>query len=553
MNTGTARTGRRPLGRLVGTVTALALIAAACGSDDDDGATPSAPDAAAPSDTGSGDTDGASGGDLPADISVLVPFNPPTFDQWATVAQPLGTILLVNEPLVRYDGTEFVPALAETFEIVSPTEYVYTLRDGVAFSDGTPVTGEDVQYSFETAMDDTHFSTTYVVMSSIADIAVDGSTVTVTLSEPQPQFPYVVAQTGIVSKAFYEEHGDDVGTPDVGQLGSGPYLLASFSPEEETVLVPNPDYWGDPAVFESITFTAAADDSARMLALQSGEPTGIFEIPIAMVGAVDGLPDYATFEVPDSTLYILQMDVTKPPFDDAAVRDAVRHAVNRATVVDAVFGGNGVVASTFTTAAALATINDPATVESTLAAFDEQNAHDPELAAARMAESSVPDGFSVDLPVESYDPNMNLIGQTIVQDLAAIGIDATLTPLGDEYGQQVLLGREHDGLTLNSFSTNTPDPAMPLGYFTPGDGIFNLTGLDNEEAVAKLQESNQLAVDDPARGQLILDALTLQQESGAILPLAMPNMYFGLEEGLAIDGFTNYWWMDRWDLRVTTQ
>lgn len=538
----------------------LALSLGACGSDDDDGdaapepADTSSGDAGTATDAGtSGGTSGSGGGDLPSNFSVLLPFNPPTFDQWATVAQPLGTILLVNEPLVRYEGSEFEPALAESFETLSPTQYTYTLREGVTFTDGSPLTSEDVKFSFETAMEDTHFSTTYVVMSSIADIQIEGNTITVNLSAPQPQFPYVVAQTGIVSKAFYEANGDEVGTPSVGQIGTGPYLLESFKPEEETVLVANPDYWGEPAVFDSITFTATADDSARMLALQSGEPTGIFEIPIAQVAAVDGLEDYATHEVPDTTLYILQMDVTKPPFDDANVRDAVRHAVNRATVVDAVFGGNGVVASTLTSAAALSSIADPAAVEEALAGFDEQNEYDPELAQSLMAESSVPDGFAVQLPVESYDPNMNLIGQTVIQDLAAIGIEATLQPMGDEYGQTVLLNKDTQGLTLNSFSTNTPDPAMPMGYFTPGDGIFNITGLPNDEAMAKLDESNMLPVDDPERGRLILEALALQQESGAILPLAMPNMYFGLTTDLTLDGFTNYWWMSRWDVRVTTQ
>lgn len=541
---GTSRSARSgSVGRRAAALAAIVVIGlAACGGDDDD--------AGGGGDPTTGASEGTSGGSLPQDFSVLVPFNPPTFDQWATVAQPLGTILLVNEPLVRYEGTEFEPALAESFETVSPTQYTYTLREGVTFSDGTPLTVDDVQFSFETAMDDTHFSTTHVVMSSIASIATEGNTVTVDLSAPQPQFPFVVAQTGIVSKAFYEANGDDVGTPSVGQVGTGPYLLASFKPEEETVLERNPEYWGDPAVFDTITFTATDDDSARMLALQSGDPSGIFEIPIAQVDAVDGLPDYATHEVPDTTFYILQMDVTKPPFDDPKVRDAIRHAVNRNTVVDAVFAGHGAIASTFTSAAALSSIADSTVVEETLAGFDEQNGYDPELATSLMAESSVPDGFQTELPVESMDANMNLIGQTVIQDLAAIGIEATLKPLGDDYGQTVLLDKDHLGLTLNSFSTNTPDPAMPLGYFTPGDGIFNLTGLSNDEAMAKLTESNDLATDDPQRGELILGALTLQQDSGAILPLAMPNMYFGLENGLTVDGFTNYWWMSRWDVRV---
>ncbi len=487
---------------------------------------------------------------LPKDLRILTVSGPPTFNQWDTVAQPWGVILLVNEPLVRYDGEEFHPGLAETFETVSPTQYVYTLRDGVSFTDGTPVTAEDVKYTLEQAMDDSHYATTYVVMSSIKDIAVDRNQVNVTLKAPQPQFQYVVAQTGIVSKAFYEQNGDKVGTPEVGQVGTGPYQLASFRPGEEMRVERNPDYWGDAAPFDSITFAVTKDDSARMLALQSGDADGLFEMPISQVGAVDGLDGYAVHEVSDSTLYILQMDTTKPPFDDPAVRDAVRHAVNRQTVVDAAFSGKAVVASTLTSAAALETVAHPKVVEETLAGFDEDNAHDLALAESAMKKSGSANGFEVEVPIESGDPNLNLIGQTIQQDLAEIGIKVKLQVRGDDY-IDVLLERKHQGLTLNSFTTNTPDPSMPLGYFTPADGVFNQTGLDNAEAVAALDKSNELAVDDPARGPLLLDSLTLQQVRGAILPLVMPNMYFALRDGLRPDGFTNYWWMARWDLGVT--
>lgn len=501
--------------------------------------------------SGSGGNKESSASELPKDFSVLVAYGPPTFDQWATGGQPWGTILMVNEPLVRLNGTEFEPVLAESFEAVSPTEYTYTLREGVSFSDGTPLTVEDVKYSLETSMEDTHTASTWIVMKSISDIATEGNTITVTLAAPQPQFQYVVAQTGIVSKAFYETNGDLTGTPDVGQIGTGPYLLDSFTPEEESVIVANPDYWGTKPAFDSVTFTVAADDSARMLALQSGDPTGIFEMPISQVGAVEGLGEYDVQEVPDATVYVVQMDVTKAPFDDPKVREAVRHVIDRQTIVDAVLGGNGVVASTLASTTNLAAVADSALIEKTLAEFDAANEYDVDLAKSLIADSSAAEGFALDLPIESTDPNLSLMGQTVVQDLAAIGIDVTLKPLGDEYAQKVLFEHDHDGLTLNSFSTNTPDPAQPMGYFTPADGPFNLTGLANEEASAKLAESNALPADDPARGQLILDGLASQQEGGAILPLVMPNMYFGLKNGLDASAFTNYWWMDRWDLDVT--
>jgi len=499
---------------------------------------------------------GGSGGgtvtSLPKDLRILTTSGPPTFDQWATVAQPLGIIMMVNEPLVRFDGAEFQPAVAESFETVTPTQYTYTLREGVTFSDGTALTGEDVKFSLEQGMDDSHYSTTHVVLSSIKDIAVSGNVVTVNLKAPEPQFQYVVAQTGIVSKAFYAKHGDAVGTPDVGQLGSGPYTLASFSPEEEMVVERNPDYWGEPAPFDSITFAVTKDDSARMLELQSGEADGIFETPINQVDPIDKLDGYTMHEVADTTLYILQMDATKAPFNDPGVRDAIRHAIDRKAIVDAAFGGKGVVASTLTSAAALESIADPTAVDDALAGFDKANAYDAKVAKADLAGSKSPKGFEVELPIETIDPNVTLISQVVEQDLAKIGIKVKVKVRDADYSA-VLLEHDHQGLTLNSFSTNTPDPAMPLGYFTPADGVFNLTGLDNRSAVTALDKSNRLAVDDPARGDLILEALTAQQESGAILPLALPNMYFGLRDGLNPEGFTNYWWMARWDEGVSVQ
>src|SRR5690606_18852250 len=101
------------------------------------------------------------------------------------------------------------------------------------------------------------------------------------LAQPHSLFLYTVARTGIVSKAFYDKHGDKVGTPDVGQLGSGPYQLVKFEPNKTMTIGRNPDYWGDQAPFSSITFTIVSDDSARLLALHSGEATRSSKSPPA--------------------------------------------------------------------------------------------------------------------------------------------------------------------------------------------------------------------------------------------------------------------------------
>jgi ABC-type dipeptide transport system, periplasmic component len=492
---------------------------------------------------------GGSSEGLPKDLKVLVEATQPVFDQWQGGVATQGVMLLVNEPLVRYDGSGFQPNLATTFEQASPTRYVFTLRDGVTFSDGSPVTVDDVRFTFEQAMRDDHLSTTHVVMRSIATITTDGSSIALDLKAPQPLLLYTIARTGIVSKAFYEQHGEKVGTPAVGQLGSGPYVLDSFEPDKSMRVVKRPDYWGDPAPFESITFTIVPDDSARMLALQSGSANAIFEIPTGQINSIQALKDFRLSKIADATVFILQMDVTKPPFDEPAVRDAVRHAINRQAVVDAALAGHGQVARALSPQSNLELVASAEAVEQTLARIDELNTYDPDLARRLLASSSVPAGFTLKLPLDSTDADTSLVAQTIAQDLAEVGIDVELDPRGDDY-IDVTLARRHDGLTLNKFSTNAPDPAMPLGYFVPAKSRINLTQQDNPAAQQAFDESNALPVGDPKRGERLLAAVEAYHRGGAALPLVNPDMTFGLKAPMTINGFTNYWWMQRWDRLV---
>jgi hypothetical protein len=90
---------------------------------------------------------------------------------------------------------------------------------------------------------------------------------------------------------------------------------------------------------------------------------------------------------------------------------------------------------------------------------------------------------------------------------------------------------------------------MPLPYFIPAKGFFNFTGLADPTANRDLEASNVLPTNDPKRGELILSSLVAHQATGTVLPLALPNMYFGMRSGLT-PTFTNYWWQERWDREI---
>jgi peptide/nickel transport system substrate-binding protein len=91
---------------------------------------------------------------------------------------------------------------------------------------------------------------------------------------------------------------------------------------------------------------------------------------------------------------------------------------------------------------------------------------------------------------------------------------------------------------------------MPMDYFVPAKSHLNLTRQNTPAADEALARSHAIPVGEAKRGQALLSGLEAYHSAGASLPLAIPDMTFGLKKPMTINGFTNYWWMQRWDLLV---
>lgn len=181
-------------------------------------------------------------GEADDELKIIVPSAPASWDTRQTASQTLAAQLLVNEPLMTYqsDGS-VVPNLASSATNPSRTVYEYTLRKGVTFSDGSPLTVDDVKFSYELHSADDSTSYTAAAWSQVDSIEISGTDkIVITLAAPDPQFRYTIAKVGIVSKAYYEKHGDTVGTPDVPQIGTGPYVFDRFAPSPRPPSSPTP-------------------------------------------------------------------------------------------------------------------------------------------------------------------------------------------------------------------------------------------------------------------------------------------------------------------------
>jgi peptide/nickel transport system substrate-binding protein len=347
----------------------LALVLAACGGGESPSASTSASGASSAPSEGGGEAQ--AGGTLvfgsAGEIASLDPSQTSDGESFRVLQQ-------IYEPLVDLaPGTadELVGVLAETWEgEATDTEYVFHLRQGVTFHDGTPFNAEAVKVNFDrwdNFAEEFQGNAYYynAVMNGFGDNnliesveATDEFTVTITLSEPSPTFLYGIALTpfSIVSPAVLEStNADDpaastLGT-DVVQGGTGPFILREWVPNESTTLERNENYWGEhTAYLDRLVIQPIADPAARLQALQGGDIQGFDLIAPGDRSAVEGAEGFQLVNRASFNTLYLGMNPTATengPLADLNVRRAVAMAIDRAALIDPFYGGGGSVADCF--------------------------------------------------------------------------------------------------------------------------------------------------------------------------------------------------------------
>lgn len=249
---------------------------------------------------------------------------------------------LVYSTLIRFgqEGGGFVGDLAESWEVLEATKYVFQLVEGATFHDGSPVTADDVLFSFERILDPATSATRHADFQVISGMTVvDDRTIEITLEAPSAAFLAFLArpESAIVSRA-HVEGGANLATE---MMGSGPFTLGSYEQGVQFLLERNANYFvkGLPYL-DAIRLVPIADESTRVNALLSGEVQATHFIPWTAMNSIDADADFDLYLHTDAVLF-LQFNVERAPFDDVRVRQAVAHAINRDGVIRAAFLGRG--------------------------------------------------------------------------------------------------------------------------------------------------------------------------------------------------------------------
>jgi peptide/nickel transport system substrate-binding protein len=279
---------------------------------------------------------------LPADAVVLLVESPPeTLDRrlaLSSIAENLSGNLL--EPgLVRIDDHgRPVPDLAEKFEQLDATTYLFTLRPGLRFHDGSPLRSADVVASFESLLDPRLASPLAVKFQGLTFTAVGDLQVRVKLAKPYAPF-LVDMQMGIVPARAQAAPGRD----DFGQhpIGAGPFRFVSWVDEERLLLEANPDYYGGRPAIAHLLVKTVRDETTRVLELRSGHADiAINAISPPLLPELEGVPNLRVLSTPGADVLFLMFQLTDPQVADPRVRQALAYAIDREALIRYKFFGH---------------------------------------------------------------------------------------------------------------------------------------------------------------------------------------------------------------------
>ncbi|ALN75155.1 ABC transporter substrate-binding protein [Aureimonas sp. AU20] len=426
--------------------------------------------------------------------------------------QNFSMIKALFDGLMDYEpGTATLrPGLAESYTI-SPDGKVFTfkLRDGVKFHNGRAMTAEDVKYSFERTVSPATQSPGAGFLGSIAGFdAVQGGTaselsgvkildqrtVEVTLSRPDATFLSVMALnfSFIVPKEEVEKSGADFGRHPVG---TGAFKLTEWTLGQRLVLEKNADYYREGAPkLDRINFEIGQEPVVSLLRVQNGEVDVPGDgIPPAKFREVMGNPDQAARVVEGVQLHTgyITLNTKAAPFDDLKVRQAVNMAINKERIVQIINGR-----------ATPANQPLPPTMPGYVQGFDGYK-YDVAAAKTLLAEAGHEGGFETELFVANVDPQPR-IAQAIQQDLAAIGIKASIQSLAQ--ANVIAAGGSAEGAPMiwsggMAWIADFPDPSNfygpILGCAGAADGGWNWAKYCNKALDEKAAAAD--AIVDPAK------------------------------------------------------
>lgn len=441
------------------------------------------------------------------------------------------------------------PALAESWTVDGDV-WTFKLRPGVKFSDGTPLTADDVVFTYDRVPKVPNSPSPFTLyLSAVAKVeAVDPQTVRITTKGPAPLLLVNLAQLPIMSKKAASGPAPEGKTTTQlnagdGLVGTGPYKFVSWRRGAELVLARNDYYWGKRPEWDRVIYRPMSNSASRVAALLAGDVDMIEDPPTDDLPRLRKDKKLHLEETPSARVLYVALDQFndkspgiegangKNPLKDKRVREALSLAIDRTAIVQRVMDGAAKPAANLL----------PYPMFGTSQALSVVPKADPAKAKALLKEAGYPNGFSITLgaPSGRY-VNDTKVAQAVAAMWTRIGVKTSVNALSppvffhdrDSYQFSAYLGGWASSTgemsnPLNSLLT-THDPKT--GHGTTNRGRYSNPALD------KLVDQASVTMDDKARSELLQKASAMAMGDYALLPLHFELSVWAMKSNLRYDG-----------------
>ena len=520
--------------RLLALLLALTLLLSACGGGESSSSQAAASGSSASSTASTASSEstasGASGGEIAVKEdpnSIVAGFfsEPGRLDPQYNV-EIVGTMIerQIYEPLVdkNPETGEIVPCLATEWEWVDDTHLRLKLREGVKFHNGEDFTADDVLYTLDRIQVGSASAALYSAFDAENSTAEDDYTVIIAFTSPfAPALNFLTnARAYMVPKDFVEENGDNC--LDQNPVGTGPFKFVEWVISSHCDMVRNDEYWGEAPAFENLKIRFIIDDTARNVALETGELDIAVQVQETDINnIVEGnVPHLVGYKVPGLQVnYFAFNGNNVEAFNDLRVRQAMAHAVDWET---ALYGANGDIYQPIDSC--IPPIVDYYNPTGTYA-------YDVEQATQLLEEAGYGDGFSFNCIINDTPAIVRLF-EILQSYWAEVGITMEIQSVDTATWQESLVTGTAD-TSLSNMTVTTSDPHHAISNLLGTS--TNIVGKITDEHFNELANQGLSAMDETERGEIYAELQQYMYDNVYVIPMFVGVITYGVWD--YIDGF----------------